>query len=305
MSTTAQVIQKRWKAEMRNRWKTFSRQWTRLRRRYSPAGVHAMRSASRRLAASICVAELSAGIATKQVYRRMERISDRLGPLRDNYVYRKTLDRLNSAANARSFVRFLEHQKSEGHKRLNRFFGRHGKRSVHRRIDKIERRLARVSRDWTVDDFRSAFEKALLRRYEALLQAHQAWENSPDNKLFHRMRVELRDLRYAAKAVAEILDLSGTREVRTSNQVLKSLQTTMGEIHDIHKLRTKLVAWISRRPSKKRALEMSVASELQKAADIRMVEFKDHSLASGELLPILQVSRRPDMRGTIAANSFQ
>jgi CHAD domain-containing protein len=302
MNKDVDVIQNRWNVAMRDRWKTFSRQWTRLQSRYSPSAVHAMRSASRRLSSSVYVAELSAGLSAERAYRSLERISDRLGPLRDIHVYRKTLDQLKSAGNARSFSRFLARQKADEHKRLKKFFGRHRKRPVHRRINKIERRLRRVSRNWTIDDFRTAFEKVLMRRYEALLQAHQEWEDSPDNKRFHRMRIELRDLRYAAEVVAEVLHLTRSHKVYISIQRLKSLQTTMGDIHDLHKLRTELVAWISSRPLKKHALEMSVASELQKVFDIRMVEFKDHSLASEELLPVLQPSRRRPIRGAIEGN---
>jgi CHAD domain-containing protein len=302
MSKGIHYIQNRWNVAMRERWKSFSRQWTRLQGRYSSSAVHAMRSASRRLSSSVCIAELSAGISAERVHHRLEQTSDRLGPLRDNHVYRKTLDRLKSVANARSFSRFLVRQKAEEHKHLKKFFGRHRKRSVHRRIKKIERRLQRISRDWTADDFRMAFEKVLVRRYEALLQAHQAWEDRPDNKRFHRMRIELRDLRYAAEVVAEVLHLTHSHKFNNSIQRLKSLQTTMGDIHDLHKLRTELVAWISNRPLKKRGLEMSVASELQKVFDNRMVEFKDHSLASEELLPVLQPSRHRPIRGSIAAD---
>ena len=111
---------------------------------------------------------------------------------------------------------------------------------------------------------------------------------NPDNKGFHHVRVELRNLRYTCEAIAEVLDLSHTQNVQSSLEMLKSLQTTMGEIHDIHKLRTELVAWISSLPARKRTMGMAVASELQKEFDIRMVEFKGHSLASEELLPSLQ-----------------
>jgi hypothetical protein len=77
----------------------------------------------------------------------------------------------------------------------------------------------------------------------------------------------------------------------------------MGEIHDIHKLRTELVAWISRHPAKKRPLEMTVASALQKKLENRMVEFEDHCLASEDLLPHLQTPRRETIRATEVPNS--
>jgi CHAD domain-containing protein len=94
--------------------------------------------------------------------------------------------------------------------------------------------------------------------------------------------------------------VSRTHNVQSSLKKLKSLQTTMGKIHDIHKLRKELVAWVSSLPAKRRALGMAVASELQKEVDSRMVEFKDHSLVSGELLPSLQVQTN---HSEVAANS--
>lgn len=303
MSASTRVIQKRWNAVMRDRWKDFSRQWSRFRRRSSPGAVHKMRSASRRLASSIGVAELSTGVPGERATRRLERISDQLGPLRDNYVYRTTLDQLNTSGKVRSFSKFLTRQKSDDHRQLDQFLSRHPKRVLHRRIDRIERKLQRLSKDWTDGDYRNAFEKVLRRQYEALLRSHQSWKDSPDSKGFHHMRVELRDLRYASETISEILGLSRTRGIQAVLKMLKSLQTTMGEIHDIHKLRTELVAWISRHPAKKRPLEMTVASALQKQLENRMVEFEDHCLASEDLLPRLQASRRDPIRATAVENS--
>jgi CHAD domain-containing protein len=301
MSAFTRDIQKRWNAVMRDRWKEFSRQWSRLRRRSSPGAVHKVRSASRRLASSIRVAALSAGVPGERATRRLENISDRLGPLRDNDVFRKTLDKHKTSGRVRSFSRFLARQKSDEHRQLDKFLGRHSKRAVHRRIDRIERKLQRLSKDWTDSDYRDAFEKALRRRYEALIRSHQSWKDSPDSKGFHRMRVELRDLRYASETIAEILGLSRTRGIQAVLKMLRSLQTTMGEIHDIHKLRTELVAWISSHRAKNRGLEMTLASALQKTLELRMVEFEDHCLASGDLLPRLQAPRRGTTRATAPA----
>jgi CHAD domain-containing protein len=298
MSASARVIQKRWNAVMRDHWKHFSKVWTRAKRHSSAGAVHKMRSGSRRLTSSIGVAALSAGVPGEPATRRLERISSQLGPLRDNAVYRKTLDRLKSSGKVQSFSKFLARQNSDEHRRLDKFFRQHTKHAVHRRIDRIERKLQRHSKDWTVGDYRDAFEKVLLRQYELLVRAHEGWEDSPDSKRFHRMRVELRELRYAGETIAEVLGLSHTRDIQSTLQTLKSLQTNMGNIHDLHKLRTELVAWISSRPEKKRSREMTTASEMQKEVERRLVEFKDHTLVSEDLLPRLQVPRRRTIRGT-------
>jgi len=300
---SARVIQKRWNGVMRDRWKEFSRQWSRVRRRSSSGAVHRMRTATRRLAASIDVAAWSAGIPGERAARRLQRISDHLGPLRDNHVQRTILDRLNSASKVRSFSKFIARQKSDDHRYLDQFLSRHPKRVLHRRIDRMERRLARLSRDWTEGDYRDAFEKVLRRRYEALLQSYQSWKDSPDSKGFHHMRVELRDLRYASETISEILGLSRTRSIQAVLKMLKSLQTTMGEVHDLHKLRTELVAFISGHPARKRAMEMTVASALQKRLESRMVEFQDHCLASGDLLPNIQAFRGETTRLQTVENS--
>ena len=303
MNTSARVIQKRWNAVMRDQWKHFSRQWTRAQRRSSPGAVHKMRSASRRMASSICVAALSAGVPGEPATRRLERISSQLGTLRDIAVYRKTLEGMTTSSKVGPFSKFLARQRSDERRRLGKFFGRHNKRAVHRRIDRIDRKLRRLSRDWTAGDYRDAFEKVLLRQYDALVRAHEQWKDSPDGKRFHRMRVELRDLRYAGETIAEVLGLSHTRGIQSTLQMLKSLQTSMGNIHDIHKLRTELVAWIGGLPEKQRSSKMTVAAELQKEVDRRMVEFKDHPLVPGELLPRLPAPRHRTTRGTAAAHS--
>jgi len=303
MNTSAWVIKKRWNAVMRDRWKDFSREWTRVRHHASPGAVHEMRSASRRLASSIGVAALSAGVRGEPATRRLERISRQLGPLRDNAVYRKTLDRLKTSGNIPSFSRFLADEKSDEHKQLKKFFRRHTMQTVHRRIERIERKLRRFCRDWTTRDYFDAFEKVLRRQYESLIRAHEGWEASPDSTRFHRMRVQLRELRYAGETISEVLGLSRSRSVQSTLQELKSLQTNMGNIHDMHKLRTELVAWISSRPEKKRAHQMTAASEMHEEMQRRMVEFKSHSLVSQELLPHLPVPGRRDVRGRPAINS--
>jgi CHAD domain-containing protein len=233
----------------------------------------------------------------------LEQISDHLGPLRDNYVHRKTLGRLNTSRKVRSFSRFLEHRKSDERKQLEKFFRGKRKRDVHERFDRIERKLQRLSKNWTAVDYRAAFEKVLRRRYESLIRSQQEWKDGPDNKRFHRMRVEVRDLRYASETIAEVLGLSRTRDIQTVLKILRALQTSMGNIHDIHKLRTELVAWINDRPAKKRASEMTAAAELQHEFESRMVEFEDHSLASEDLLLRLQVPGRRTIRATAPANS--
>ncbi|HET9131116.1 MAG TPA: CHAD domain-containing protein, partial [Terriglobia bacterium] len=154
--------------------------------------------------------------------------------------------------------------------------------------------------DWTVGDYRSAFEKVLLRQYEALISARHSWEESPDIKRFQLMRVELRNLRYTCETIADVLGMSRAHRIQSSLATLKSLQTTMGKIHDIHKLGKELVAWVSSRPFKTRALRMTVTTELENEIDCRMVEFKGHSLASGELLPRLQGQTT---RRAVTANS--
>jgi CHAD domain-containing protein len=287
MTTSAHAIQKRWNASMRDRWKRFSRQWSDLRRHSSSNAVHKMRTASRRMASSINVALLSAGVPGERATRRLDQLSDQLGPVRDNHVYRKKLERLKTSGNVRAFIRYLARHKAEEYRRLDKYLRRHPKRRIHQQVDKIERKLQRISKDWTAGDFRTAFEKVLRRRFEILIQTHEEWKNNPDNKRFHRMRVELRELRYASEDIGEVLGLSRTHNIQTVLQIMRSLQTSMGNIHDIHKLRTELVAWSSSRSGKKRALRMTAASELQKELKNRTVEFKDHSLASKVSLPTL------------------
>ena len=303
MSASPRVIRKRWNSVMRDRWKEFSRQWSRVQRRSSPGAVHKMRSASRRLASSICVAEWSAGVPGERVTRRLERISDRLGPLRDMDVQRLALDRLNTSGKVRAFSRFLTRGKSHDRRQLEQLLKQHPKRVLHRRFDRFERKLQRLSRNWTEGDYRDAFEKVLRRQYEALSRSYQSWKDSPDSKGFHHMRVELRGLRYTSETISEVLGFSRTRNIQTVLKMLKTLQTTMGEIHDIHKLRTELVAWISSHPARKRAMEMTVASALQKRLDDRMVEFEDHRLASEELLPKLPARRPHPIGATATENS--
>ena len=288
MTISARDIRKSWNSVMREDWKKFSRQWDKVHHHPSSSAVHAMRSAGRRLASTVSIAALSAGRPDRRFIRKIEDATNQLGPLRDNHVYRKLLDRPSLREYSKPFTRVLERTKTSEARALRKYFRRHSKRSLHRRIQKIKRRFDRVSKAWTATEYRSSFEKVLHQRSEAWSVARQAWESEPDDKRFHRMRVELRELRYATENIAEALGLIRTRAVRTAIRTLRSLQTSMGTVHDVHKLRTELVAWTSNRRPEKRALEMAAAVELQKEYGRQLEDFKARFPAVENRLPLLQ-----------------
>jgi len=244
-----------------------------------------MRSSGRRLASSVSIAAVSAKRTGKRASRLMERVTDHLGPLRDNHIYRKLLDHPATRGNTKSFTRLLQHRKTEEHNRLKKYLRRHPRRNVRRRIKRIEQTFQAVSKNWTDEEYRAAFKKAMRQRRDAWLLARQIWEHEPDNKNFHKMRVELRDLRYTTEIIAEALGVLDTRAIRTVLRTLRSLQTSMGNIHDVHKLRTELVAWTSGRPPRKRSRDMAAASELQKEYDRQFADFKERFLAFENPLP--------------------
>jgi CHAD domain-containing protein len=290
MNTEGRDIRKSWNAVVLKSWKDFSKQWTRVRRRSTSGAVHAMRTASRRLSSSISIEILSTNVSGEKAVDRLERIASHLGPLRDNHVYRKILDGLSASSRARTFSRFLSRRKKKEHRRLAIYLGKRSRRALHRRIENMDRQFRSLSRNWTVGEYRAAFEKMLRHRYEACLHARQDWEREPGNKQFHRMRVELRDLRYEIESIAKALGILRTRSIRTSLRTLRSLQSIMGDVHDAHKLRMELVAWAGSQKLENRASEMSIASVLQKEFELRMEKFRDHCGALEDFLPALPAS---------------
>jgi CHAD domain-containing protein len=233
---------------------------------------------------------LSTNVAGEKAVNRLESLSRHLGPLRDNHVYRKILDDLSASNRARTFSRFLVRRKKKEHRRLATYLGNHSRQQLHRRIENMDRQFRSLSRNWTAGEYRAAFEKMLCHRYEAWLHARQDWESEPGNKRFHRMRVELRELRYEVESIAKALGILRSRSIRNSLRMLRSLQSIMGDVHDAHKLRMELVSWAGSRKAKHRASEMKIASVLQKEFELRMEKFRDRCGDLGDFLPALPAS---------------
>jgi CHAD domain-containing protein len=209
----------------------------------------------------------------------LERILGHLGPLRDLHIYRRTLVRFHAGHDIERFRRYLDRQQSIEKRRIEHHLKPVAKRDLRGRFDKVDRRFQKASDTWTYAEFRASFGNVLQQQFERLAAAHRTWASSPDDKRFHGMRVELRRLRYATEFAAEVLGTLDYANIQTPLSVMRNLQTIMGDIHDLHKLRATLVAWSSHRSAKLRPARIELASQLQEKYERQMVVFNDHSRA--------------------------
>ena len=272
---------------IRARWKDFSKNWSRVRRSPTSSAVHELRSTGRRLEACIAVVAESAGISNARAARQLERILSRLGPLRDFHIFRRALARFEVGHDDERFCRYLDRQQSREKRRLGHRLKANVKRALRRRLDKVDRLFQKASDSWTYMEFRAAFENVLQQQCARLTVSHRAWAEQPDDKRFHGMRVELRGLRYATEFATEVLGTLDYPDIQTHLRVMRNLQTIMGDIHDLHKLRTSLVAWTGSPSAKRRPALMNLASQLQQKYESRMVEFKDHCRSFEGCLPTI------------------
>jgi CHAD domain-containing protein len=220
---------------LRARWKTFRKRMKRgLPRRAArediDEAVHDLRTASRRLLSVLESADaVDGGKAVRRLSRRLSRVLDRLGPVRDLAVEKDTLWRVlrrRSAPGIRSFRRRLDRDYRKSVRRARRDLDREDLRDLREERKRIERRLraaGKDSRERLLEAARASCERLKERRAEV----------DPNQiRTLHQTRIALKKFRYLLEAIAPVLPEGG----ESALEPLHALQTTMGDLHDIEVL---------------------------------------------------------------------
>jgi len=221
-------------------WKTFRKRLKRgLPRRASrediDEAVHDLRTASRRLVSVLeSVDAVVGGKAVRRMSKRVNRVLDRLGTLRDLAVGRDTLARVvrnRRPPGIRTFKRRLERDYRRSVRGSRRELGREDLRELRKERKRIEWRILRArlraggksSRERLLRAARAAFER--LREKRAAVDPGQV-------QTLHQTRIALKKFRYLLEAIAPVLPEGSASALET----LHALQTTMGDLHDVEVL---------------------------------------------------------------------
>jgi len=211
-------------------------------------GVHHARVASRRLRELVPVlSEDVKGNKPRKAERKIRRLTRALGAVRELDVTLTALDELAARdtlpRDALEDVR--AHVVAEREERRATMLKRMEKVNV----SKLERRLASVADalDKTdSEEWRKALGARLAKRGKALVAAMNNAGQMYNPESLHQVRIETKKLRYGLEIAAE----SGTRSAAPLVRRLKTVQDTLGRLHDLQVLQEHVAAVQTKPPTR-------------------------------------------------------
>src|SRR6476659_9622357 len=211
-------------------------------------GVHHARVASRRLREVVPVlAEDLKGNKPRKAERKIRRLTRALGAVRELDVTLTVLDELAARdtlpRNALEDVR--AHVVAEREARRATML----KRMEKVNFDKLDRRLASVAEALDKsesEEWRKALGGRLAKRGKSLLAAIRDAGQLYNPERLHQVRIETKKLRYGLEIAAE----SGIRSAAPLVRRLKTVQDTLGRLHDLQVLQEHVAAVQTKPPTR-------------------------------------------------------
>jgi len=214
------------------------------RKRPTPARVHALRVATRRLLAPVALVEVvdeTNGKALRKALRRLMKVT---GKARDAQVQLRRVETLlPQHPELRPFSRHLK-------KKARRAARRVGSRLSQ---DKVEGLLNRQVQALAERSSESTLEKMLRRALRSTMTGvpRSLKAGSPNAKSFHRGRLAVKEARYLAETLRPLFKPDRGRWM----QDLRRRQQLTGRIHDLQNLVTRLGRYAGRKTPGQPALQ--------------------------------------------------
>ena len=205
--------------------------------------VHDLRTSARRLlAALLALRPFVERKRHRRLSRRIERVLDRSGGLRDVGVELQMMSALGSDE-AEAALRSLRERLRDKHEVLARKLHRRLRRRGARRLRRdIRRVLAGSGRGTaTASAVRVAALRAARDGFSRLRKSRLA-VSPAELDTIHRMRIDLKEFRYLMEALRPVAVGVGRSELES----LHRLQTTMGDLHDLEVLSSTIARHVSK-----------------------------------------------------------
>ncbi len=228
-------------------------------------GVHQARVASRRLRDTVpVVAAATRDEKSRKKQRTLKRLTRALGTVREMDVALAMLgERPLAGASPRPAVELVR-------ARLN------GERASRRRLmvervaaidfEKLARRVREAARAAAMSGretaWRGALARRLARRAILLRGAIEAAGALYEPEALHKVRIAVKKLRYAL----ELADETGAAPARAEVVVLKTMQDTLGRLHDLQVLRAHVRA-IAAGPTRRQAVSVDALDTVGRAME--------------------------------------
>ena len=234
---------------LEDRWRKVRRQLRRGvavgKRKEVDESVHDLRTAARQLLAVLAaVRPFQDGKAARRLGRRVEKLLDRSGSLRDVGVQLDMLPTVTTDSSAPA-LRRLEKRLGQEHQRRVRKLRRRLRREDVRRLRGDVRRVVKRSCRARASMTSSAIQQAALqpgRESFARLRESRLAVNPVDRETIHRMRIDLKEFRYLMEALRVAAKGISARDLES----LHALQTTMGDLHDLEVLSSTIARYVAK-----------------------------------------------------------
>ena len=232
--------------------------------------VHDLRTSARRLLAALeALRPFVERKRRRRLSRRIERVLDRSGGLRDVGVELQMLSALGSDE-AEAALRPLRERLRDKHEALARKLHRQLRRPGARRLRRDMRRaLERSGRGKaTASAVRGAALQAAREGFSRLRKSRLA-VSPAELDTIHHMRIDLKEFRYLMEALRPVA-------VGVSRQELESLhelQTTMGDLHDLEVLSATIARHVSKVQPETAAQAAAVLQRLEERHSAMLTSF--------------------------------
>jgi CHAD domain-containing protein len=211
--------------------------------------VRKLRTSARRLLSILAAVErIGSRKSARRLERRVDRILGRLGPLRDLTVQREMLALLEPGADSAALRRF-RHRVERGLRRSARKTRRWLERSRADVPKSDQRRILRKLRQRRAQRHDAQGRRELSRQMRSTfdeLRARRAAVDPSRVDTVHKMRIGLKTFRYQIEALKALVPGVSKEAL----DALHTLQTTMGDIHDIEVLSSSLVEFAKDDPDR-------------------------------------------------------
>ena len=210
------------------------RAWKKASRDLDEDSIHDVRVACRRMGALLLLVESVLLKERSTARRRIKRVMNKLGPLRDTQVQISIVKKWKQTQRVQRFTNSLERAERQESERVSDYLSRHRKQSILKKLRDFETNAARRLKKIPQATIQARVQSALSVQRLDLEAARKAMVPSDPSSL-HAVRRTARRLRYCLEAAEEIVGAASRSEL----QRLRRDQTGLGNKRDLQLLETR------------------------------------------------------------------
>jgi len=244
-------------------WKEFSRAWKKARAKASEKSIHDLRVNTRRLIATLELAQtLSKCDEITKLRRRLKKILKSMGALRDVQVQLQNASQIPPLGLIAAFKRGLQRRERREIDRLRNELKRGRRQRLTDAVADVRSNFGRLNKSLGRARIHRSVEHVLSFRRNEFLKAERRFQRQQplDEGALHAMRIALKKLRYVVEAAQPVLGPSAKEQARQ----MHTFQQLMGDSRDVEMLRAELEKW-----AKKRGRIMAVVPALEELKEKR------------------------------------